>query len=37
MSMAGIVYSRAIRVAGDAMDDAIIEFVIATDCTAYKD
>jgi rod shape-determining protein MreB and related proteins len=27
MSMAGIVYSRAIRVAGDAMDDAIIEFV----------
>src|SRR5215468_10204746 len=26
MSMAGIVYSRAIRVAGDAMDDAIIEF-----------
>jgi len=27
MSMAGIVYSRAIRVAGDAMDDAIIDFV----------
>jgi rod shape-determining protein MreB and related proteins len=27
MSMAGIVYSRAIRVAGDAMDEAIIEFV----------
>jgi rod shape-determining protein MreB len=27
MSMAGIVYSRAIRVAGDAMDDAIIEFI----------
>src|ERR1700752_30004 len=27
MSMAGIVYSRAIRVAGDAMDDAITEFV----------
>ncbi len=27
ISMAGIVYSRAIRVAGDAMDDAIIEFV----------
>ena len=27
MSMAGIVYSRAIRVAGYAMDDAIIEFV----------
>jgi len=27
MSMAGIVYSRAIRVAGDAMDDAIIDLV----------
>jgi rod shape-determining protein MreB len=27
ISMGGIVYSRAVRVAGDAMDDAIIEFV----------
>ncbi len=27
ISMAGIVYSRAVRAAGDGMDDAIIEFV----------
>jgi len=27
MSMGGIVYSRAVRVAGDAMDDAIVDFV----------
>jgi len=27
ISMAGIVYSRAVRVAGDAMDEAIVEFV----------
>jgi rod shape-determining protein MreB and related proteins len=27
MSMCGIVYSKAVRVAGDAMDDAIIDFV----------
>ena len=27
ISMGGIVYSRAVRVAGDAMDDAIIDFV----------
>jgi rod shape-determining protein MreB and related proteins len=27
ISMGGIVYSRAIRVAGDAMDEAIVEFV----------
>jgi rod shape-determining protein MreB len=27
ISMGGIVYSRAVRVAGDAMDDAIVDFV----------